>query len=121
MAEILIVDDEEPVRTLIADALKRQNYLVFTASSGKEALNILGRDWEIDIVICDNDMENEGQGMKVLSNLWDMRHGAKTCLMSGRMDCKRREEAMAVGAEALAKPFTLKELYEMVLIMLTTK
>jgi len=37
---ILVVDDEEPVRSLCREVLESANYKVFTAASGEEAINI---------------------------------------------------------------------------------
>jgi len=42
-ASLLVVDDEEPIRTALARFLVQQGYEVSTASSGEEGLAILGR------------------------------------------------------------------------------
>lgn len=49
---VLVVDDETPVREMIAEALTRQGARVEAVSSGAEALDVLSRD-PVDVVIMD--------------------------------------------------------------------
>lgn len=52
--KILIVEDENIVRTIAAKALSRQGYNVYSAASGEEALNMFDDDdYEIDLLITD--------------------------------------------------------------------
>src|SRR5207253_1370092 len=44
MARILIADDEEAIRSLIARALRQDGHEVATAGDGAEALDVLNRD-----------------------------------------------------------------------------
>ena len=41
LAHILVVDDEAPIRTLLADLLRRRGFHVTTAGSGEEAVGII--------------------------------------------------------------------------------
>jgi CheY-like chemotaxis protein len=51
---VLVVDDEEVVRILLARALTEAGYRVVQANSGVDAAAILGRDAPaVDLVICD--------------------------------------------------------------------
>ncbi len=50
--KVLIVDDEEPLRTLYEKELKREGYEVLTASNGEEALLRL-QEGKPDIVVLD--------------------------------------------------------------------
>jgi len=43
MARILIADDEEAIRSLIARALRQDGHEVMTATEGAHALDVLGR------------------------------------------------------------------------------
>src|SRR5688572_12881407 len=51
-ARVLIVDDDDPVRRLMASALKRQGYQTVEARNGEEALRLLGSE-PTDIVVLD--------------------------------------------------------------------
>ncbi len=42
--KILIVDDEQAIRTLFKTALTQKNYIVYTAESAEEALKILDKE-----------------------------------------------------------------------------
>ena len=44
MARILIADDEEAIRSLIARALRQDGHEVMTATDGAHALDVLGRE-----------------------------------------------------------------------------
>src|SRR6185369_17671184 len=50
---VLLVEDEPMVRTVAERALTRHGYQVLTANNGEEALEIIGRDEEIALLISD--------------------------------------------------------------------
>jgi DNA-binding NtrC family response regulator len=50
---ILIVDDEEVLRDVLETVLRREGFDVLLASSGEEALSVLDRAEEVDLVILD--------------------------------------------------------------------
>ena len=52
-AKILVVDDEEPVRNIVAALLERSGYQPLTASGATEALDSLQSDPSIDVVMSD--------------------------------------------------------------------
>jgi two-component system alkaline phosphatase synthesis response regulator PhoP len=52
MATILIVDDEQPLRELLADVLETDGHRVMMAGNGREALTIVARD-RPDLVVSD--------------------------------------------------------------------
>lgn len=53
MGKILIVDDEKEIRDLVEIYLKGEGYTTIKAGDGEEALEILERDSDIDLVILD--------------------------------------------------------------------
>ena len=57
MFNLLVVDDEKNARLYMETVLKKNNYNVFTACDGKEALDILDRE-HIDLVLLDIMMPN---------------------------------------------------------------
>ncbi len=50
---ILIVDDEEPIRDLVAAMLKSANYVCTATESGKEALSLLSSGEEFELMLSD--------------------------------------------------------------------
>ncbi len=57
-AHILVIDDEESIRQMLSFALSKENYDVWSASSGAEALESL-RTRPCDLVILDLNMPEE--------------------------------------------------------------
>lgn len=53
MKIILVADDEELIRKLVCDFLKREGYLTVEAADGREALELLDADPSICLVILD--------------------------------------------------------------------
>ena len=54
MARILIAEDEEPLRTLIARALGEEGHFVVTTADGTEALDMLqSEDGGFDLLLAD--------------------------------------------------------------------
>ena len=50
---VLVVDDEEALRTLTAKLIERRGHRVLTAASGVEALAVLSGDVRVDLLILD--------------------------------------------------------------------
>jgi two-component system cell cycle sensor histidine kinase/response regulator CckA len=70
---ILIVEDDEIVRNIAAEILKKSGYWVIATSSGKEALDVCARlDKPVDLVITDVIMPNMSgsEFAKELKNIW---------------------------------------------------
>lgn len=52
MFQILVVDDDKNTRMLLKAVLQAENYTVFTAENGEDALNVMDRE-HIDLVVLD--------------------------------------------------------------------
>lgn len=52
MATILVIDDEQPLRELLAEALESEGHRVIVAGNGREALAMVRRD-RPDLVVSD--------------------------------------------------------------------
>jgi DNA-binding NtrC family response regulator len=116
MARILIVDDEEPIRRLLSQALAPEGHEVLEAGDGKEALR-LHRATPADLVITDIIMP-EHDGLEVIMTLKREAPGIKIIAMSGGsrfMQTEALHMAEPLGAFAtLRKPFALDAMLEMV-------
>lgn len=51
--KILMVDDEQLIRKLVVDFLKRQGYDTIEAENGREAMELFSREGDIDLIILD--------------------------------------------------------------------
>ncbi len=65
MFKVLLVDDDEPVRRMLASFLERDGYAVVTADSAAAGTAALTRE-RIDIVITDIRMETPMAGFEVV-------------------------------------------------------
>jgi DNA-binding response OmpR family regulator len=108
MARILIADDEEPIRSLVARALRQDGHEVMTAHDGADALDVLAREnGAFELLLTDIRMPVMDGIALALATARD--HPAVTVLlMTGYADQRER----AYGLEALihdvvTKPFSL--------------
>lgn len=121
MANILIVDDEAPVRNLLSSVLEKEGYTVFTAETGVEATTIYQSN-SIDLVITDLVMPEKG-GIDLIMDLKKSDPNLKVIAISGGGGITGRFDylpiAKLVGAtEIIAKPFQVAEIRSQVAKML---
>jgi two-component system cell cycle sensor histidine kinase/response regulator CckA len=108
--KILLVEDEEGLRALNARGLASRGYTVLEASNGVEAIEVLEREGQVDLVVSDVVMP-EMDGPSLLKELRRRDPNVKMIFVSGYA-----EEAFAKNLPSqeqyafLAKPFTLKQL-----------
>jgi DNA-binding response OmpR family regulator len=111
MKTILLVDDDEPLRTLFGLALRKNGYYVIEADSGVAGFE-MARKHLPDLILSDFRMPG-GDGASLLR---DIRHDPElkfreVVLMSGRPDLLVPSKGMEDVADAfLVKPFSLQEL-----------
>jgi PAS domain S-box-containing protein len=106
---ILLVEDEEAVRHLLARGLRNHGFTVMTASDGAEALRLVhDRTPHIDLVATDVVMPNMS-GRDLADRLRKERSGLKVLFMSGYTDDTLLRHGVYEAREAfLQKPFALQ-------------
>ncbi|MDB5672734.1 MAG: response regulator, partial [Alphaproteobacteria bacterium] len=108
---ILLVEDEATVRAVAEQALVRHGYTVLTAENGEAALEILGREPQIDLMISD-------VVMPVMDGPTMVREARKShpelpiLFISGYAEEQLRESIDLENLAFLAKPFTVQKLAE---------
>ncbi len=106
---ILLVEDEEEVRTFSADALKQLGYCVVEAASAAEALERLG-DGPIDLLFTDVVMPGM-DGRKLAEVAQKRQPGLRFLLTTGYSDEALAEHGgLPDGASLLHKPFSVEAL-----------
>jgi len=106
---VLIVDDDENLRSSIALNLDLAGYAVKTSEGAIEALQVLANE-SFDIVICDLRMP-EIDGLTFIKKCAEIDPGAAVVLMSGFGDADLAIEALRAGAyDYISKPFRTDEL-----------
>jgi two-component system cell cycle sensor histidine kinase/response regulator CckA len=112
---VLLVEDEDPVRSFAARALRLRGYTVVEAASGEEALEILqDPDLHVDMMLSDVIMPGL-DGPAWVREAQKTRPDAKVIFMSGYAeDAFVGGESGIPHAAFLPKPFTLNELTQRV-------
>ncbi len=110
-ARILVVDDEEAVRNVLALSLSHLGYKVHVASDGYEALDRLEHNGDhFDLVILDMLMPGLS-GKEVAQKLRDFNREIPIIISSGFAAPDQIDEVMKLTPISfLAKPFTIDEL-----------
>ncbi len=107
--KVLIVDDDESVRNMLSIVLKRENYSVLTADSGKRAVELLKKN-KINLVISDIKMP-EMDGIELLNIIKEKKEKIPVIMITGHASTVDAIEAMKIGAEQyITKPFNIDEL-----------
>jgi two-component system cell cycle sensor histidine kinase/response regulator CckA len=108
---VLLVEDEDVVRSFAARALARQGYEVLEAGTGVEALEVMDRErGKVDIVVSDVIMP-EMDGPTLLKELRKTNPGLKFIFVSGYPDDAFKKSLDENEAYSfLPKPFTLSQL-----------
>jgi CheY-like chemotaxis protein len=108
---VLVVDDDNEVRGLVAKGLRMRGYTILTAANGLQALQLTEcHPGRIDALVTDVNMPYLG-GPEVANRLTAIRPQLKVLYMSGCVPEGRDvTELVALGSVLLRKPFTLNEL-----------
>jgi two-component system cell cycle sensor histidine kinase/response regulator CckA len=108
---ILLVEDEEAVRSFAARALRMRGYHVLEAGGGEEALEIVKADTgKIDLIITDVVMPNM-DGPTMVRHVKELKPDLAVIFMSGYAEeAFRRNDQNSEDIHFLPKPFGLKQL-----------
>ncbi len=110
---ILVVDDEESQRSLLAGYLKKKDYTVTTAASGKEAIE-KNHKIGFDLAILDLKMP-EIDGIETMAKMKEIDPETYFIILTGYGTVESAVEAMKLGAyDYLSKPINLDELEMMI-------
>ncbi|MBN1204531.1 MAG: sigma-54-dependent Fis family transcriptional regulator [Myxococcaceae bacterium] len=117
---VLVVDDEESVRTFLAELLGNAGYQVRCASSGAQALEML-EGGSFDAVLLDVVMP-EMSGLEVLRHYRSSGGTAPVIVLSALAGADDAVRAMKMGAsDYLSKPFSNDELEDVLARALGTR
>jgi two-component system, sensor histidine kinase and response regulator len=111
MANLLVIDDEEPFRSVVALTLRQHGHIVIEASDGDMGVR-LAEDHLPDLIICDIFMGHK-DGFAVLQALRDNPHTLLIpfIFMTGQGNKRNLRLGMVLGADDfLPKPFSPEEL-----------
>jgi DNA-binding response OmpR family regulator len=108
-ARILIVEDELPMRTVLADTLGGQGYRVILANDGKDGLEKALAE-KPDLILLDVMMPHI-DGFAVCAKLRKLMHAVPVLMLTAKGRVEDRVHGLDAGADDyLVKPFSREEL-----------
>jgi len=112
-AHILVAEDEDDLREVVASTLQDSGHEVSAVSTSARAIEILGHGG-VDLLLCDLMMPGGG-AREVLAAIGHMPRRPTTIIMTGRAEERLADELVAKGAVAcIRKPFRLQQMLELV-------
>jgi DNA-binding response OmpR family regulator len=103
MKNILIVDDEEDIRSLYECELEGEGYKTYSVSSGEEALQFIDGDKSVDLVILDIKM-GLLDGLQVLERLRSKKSDVPVILNSAYSTYKNNFTSWLADAYLVKSP-----------------
>ena len=112
--KILVVDDEQPLESLMRQRFRRQiqdgTYAFRFALSGREALSAMQTDGEVDVVLLDINMPDMN-GLTLLHHVADQLPTCRAVMVSAYSDLDNIRTAMNRGAfDFVTKPINFEDL-----------
>ena len=106
---VLVVEDAEPLRRLICEALSASGCKVLSAPDGQEALRIVSREGSVDLLLTDVIMPGMN-GPALAKQVRSLRPQMKILYMTGYSGEFIRADMLTPGVSLIQKPFTPADL-----------
>lgn len=107
--KLLIIEDELSLQEIMAATLKKEGYIVETASTYSTAVEKLG-SYSYDCILLDITLP-DGNGLDILEHIKKSRNSVNVIITSARDSIDDKIRGLELGADDyLAKPFHLAEL-----------
>lgn len=109
MPNVLIVDDDLKLLKMLSRTLLYENFTVFTASNGLEALELIGT-YKPDLLIVDW-MMPKMNGLDLVRTIREAENRTMVLMLTAKDEIENRVEGLETGADDyLVKPFAPAEL-----------
>jgi len=111
---VLLVDNDDAVRTLMTRALEFKGFEIVAAANVTDALRHIATE-RFDVLITDLHVPNPADGLAIVTAMRQSQPEAVTLLVSGFPDVQRAMAAVFLAAdEVIVKPFEIWQLTELV-------
>jgi|SRR6185369_6006484 len=112
--KILLVDDNESVRSMMKSAFEQNDFRVTTAANVPEALQFIGNE-RFDVLLCDLHMPGAGDGFTVVSAMRHTNPDAVTLVFTGYPALGEAMKAILLQAdEILVKPMDVSKIIALI-------
>src|SRR5947209_2943543 len=117
MRKILVVDDKASIVLFLKRSLEQNNYEVYTANRGKEALEVIAQH-EVDLVLLDLGLPDIG-GLQVCKELRARYPSLPIIIVSVKSDERDKVQALNLCADDyVSKPFYMSEVLARIKVQL---
>lgn len=96
MVQILVIDDEEPIRKLLARIIELEGYKVLTASCCNDAIQLLGKQ-QFDVILCDVFLP-DGNGVDFILEIKKYSNDSAIILLTAHGNIQDGVQAIKNGA-----------------------
>ena len=108
---VLVVDDEPTVRMLVAEVLEEVGYTALTAADGTAALETLGSDCRIDLLVTDLGLPGGMNGRQLADAGRVLRPSLKVLFITGYAENAVFSQGhLEAGMHVMTKPFPMEAL-----------
>lgn len=115
--EIVVIDDDEKIQSLLKRSLAFEGYVVHTAGSGKEGLQLM-IDHDPDLIILDIMMPGI-DGWEVCRRIRESGSDVPILMLTAKDEVGERVKGLDMGADDyVIKPFALEELLARIRVLL---
>ncbi|AXM25633.1 hybrid sensor histidine kinase/response regulator [Xanthomonas oryzae pv. oryzae] len=116
---ILVVEDKQDVAVVARMFLENAGYRILSASSGREAVEVLGKNPEVDALFTDLIMPGGMNGVMLAREARRMLPKIKILLTTGYADASiQRTDVGGAEFDVVNKPYTQKELLKRIRMLL---
>ena len=120
MANILIVDDDPAMLSFIDKALEQSGHTITTANNGLDALKILEKDENFDLLLCDIVMPGI-DGIELSKRAHKQLPHIKVMFMTGFSAVSLGDKnPESTGSTVMSKPFHLNDLLDRIMEILAS-
>jgi DNA-binding response OmpR family regulator len=107
--KLLVVEDDADTREMLAVYFSGDGYTVVTAQSGNQAMAILEREPDFDLVLLDLFIPDIG-GMEILREINQQTEPPSVILLTALADKEIAQDALRLGAfDYILKPYSLSQ------------
>ena len=111
--KVLIIDDEENIRLLLHDILKRKGYETIGVSSAEEGLKVVKKKESLCLILLDLKLGGKMQGEDFLKKLQELKIWKKVLIITANpkeIEKELKERFPKLVRGSLMKPFEIQKL-----------
>ena len=113
--EILVIDDNSDIRSLISSILRDKGFLVREAKSFEEAMTAINKKLP-DVAVIDVKLDKgDNDGIEILTHIKKLNSEVAVIMISGHANVQMAVDSLKLGAfEFMQKPFSAERLLNFV-------